>query len=372
MEMSVGGGEQESKSGARILVVDDDERLCRSTAAGLARAGYQVFTAFDGHRAIEQAHATPPDVALVDLVMPTFTGIDVIRRLRGDHGESVHLIAATASDSDEMRQLAIEAGCDGFASKPTSIEDLRTRIEIALQRQRAFVDARLARETLERQRAFSSEAVALIAHDLRNAIMGCVSTLDVVGLSDLDPELIDLVRGSAASLKLVSTLVANLLDVSRFEDAAVMPSVQTVDVRGLLDAVVAVHAAAGSRIGWEVECDPALTARFDRGLVERILHNLVGNGRRYAGRDGLVRIVAKRWFEIPNGSVVISVENSGPPVEQDVVPKLFSKYGRGRDGKRGLGLYFARLACEAHGGELVYETVDARPVFVVRLPGTAS
>jgi signal transduction histidine kinase len=53
-----------------------------------------------------------------------------------------------------------------------------------------------------------------------------------------------------------------------------------------------------------------------------------------------------------------------------VADKLFSKYGRGADGKRGLGLYFCRLACEAHGGTIGYEVIDGRPVFTVRLPGT--
>jgi signal transduction histidine kinase len=357
--------------GVRVLVVDDDATVCRETAAGLARGGLTVVTALNGDRAIEQALATPPDVAVVDLYMPV-SGVAVIRALKDAYRDSIHVIAFTGMDTDEVRKASLEAGCDDFVVKPLSIVDLRMRIAIAARRQRAFVEARLARETLERQQAYASEANALLAHDLRNAMMTCLTTLSlVVDSGELDSELTDLVRGSVSSLRLASVLVANLLDVGRFEDAAVKPQVKLVDIRALLESVVSVHAASSAKTcGWELDCDPTLTARFDPGLVERVLHNLAGNARRYAGEAGLVRVAARRWFEVPPDSIEIAVENSGPPVEPDVVGKLFSKYGRGADGKRGLGLYFCRLACEAHGGSVEYETIDGRPVFFVRLPGT--
>lgn len=357
--------------GVRVLVVDDDATVCRETAAGLARAGFSVVTAFNGDRAIEQALATPPDVAIVDLFMPV-NGVAVIRALKQAYHDSIHVIALTGMDGADVRRSSFEAGCDDFVVKPMSIVDLRMRIAIAARRQRTCVEARLARETLERQHTYASEANALLAHDLRNAIMSCLTTLTlVVESGDLDEELTDLVRASAASLRLASVLVENLLDVSRFEDAAVKPRAKLVAVRPMLESIISVHAAStGKACGWELDCDPGLTACFDRGLVERVLHNLAGNARRYAGDEGLVRVAARPWFEVPPGSIEIFVENSGPPVDPDIVDKLFSKYGRGADGKRGLGLYFCRLACEAHGGRIEYETVDGRPVFIVRLPGT--
>lgn len=357
--------------GVRVLVVDDDPAVCRATAAGLARSGLVVVTALDGDRAIEQALATPPDVAVVDLYMP-LSGVAVIRALKQALGEAVHVIALTGMDSNELRQASLEAGCDDFVLKPLSIVDLQMRIAIAARRQRASVEARLARETLERQQAYAREAIALLAHDLRNALMSCMTTLSLVAdRGELDGDLTELVLGSAASLRLANVLVANFLDVGRFEDAAVKPQVTLVDVRALLEAVISVHAASSSRVcGWELDCDPTLTAQFDSGLVERVLHNLAGNARRYAGEHGLVRVTARRWFEVPPGSIEICVENTGPPVDPDAAGKLFSKYGRGVDGRRGLGLYFCRLACEAHGGSIEYETIDGRPVFTVRLPGT--
>jgi signal transduction histidine kinase len=356
-------------SGTRVMVVDDNSTVCRSTASGLARAGYHVVTAFGGDQAIEQALATPPDVAVIDLFMPV-SGLTVIRALKEAHGEAIHVIAWTANDTEDTRQASFEAGSDDFVVKPTSIEDLSRRVAVAARHQQAFVQSRLAGESAERQRAYYTEATALVAHDLRNALQGCLSTVSLaIEIGGFNEELTYLIGASERSLHFMSCLVTNILDISRFEDAAVKPKTSMVDVRALLDSVISLHASGSERRGWEIECDAALVAMYDPGLIERVLHNLVGNARRYAGANGVVRVGARPWFEAPPGSVEIAVENSGPPVPNDVVPKLFSKYGRGADGKRGLGLYFCRLACEAHGGQIAYQTVEGRPVFFVRLPG---
>lgn len=356
--------------GTRVMVVDDNPTVCRSAASGLARAGYHVVTAFDGDQAIEQALATPPDVAVIDLFMPV-SGLTVIRALKQAHGEAIHVIAWTANDTDDARQASFEAGSDDFVVKRTSLEDLSRHVAVAARHQRAFVEARLVGESAERQRAYYTEATALVAHDLRNALQGCLSTVSLsIEVGGFDEELAYLMWASERSLRFMSCLVSNILDISRFEDAAVKPKPSMVEVRALLDAVVSLHAPGSERRGWEIDCDAALMAMFDPGLIERVLHNLVGNAQRYAGPDGAVRVGARSWFEAPPGSVEIAVENSGTPVPVDLVPKLFSKYSRGTDGKRGLGLYFCRLACEAHGGQIAYQTINGRPVFLVRLPGS--
>ena len=153
-----------SVRGTRVMVVDDNSLLCRSTASGLARAGYHVVTAFDGDQAIEQAIATPPDVAVIDLFMPV-SGFTVIRALKKAHGEAIHVIAMTANDTEDTRQASFEAGSDGFVVKPTSVEDLSRHVAVAARHQRAFVEARLVGESAERQRAYYTEATALVAHD---------------------------------------------------------------------------------------------------------------------------------------------------------------------------------------------------------------
>jgi len=62
------------------------------------------------------------------------------------------------------------------------------------------------------------------------------------------------------------------------------------------------------------------------------------------------------------------VQNSGPHIPEEVRLNLFGKYQRGSNGKRGMGLYFCRLACEAHGGSIEHDSAPEGPMFRIRLP----
>ena len=119
----------------------------------------------------------------------------------------------------------------------------------------------------------------------------------------------------------------------------------------------------------EIGCEPNLVAKFDLALVERVLHNLVGNAARYCNQGGTISVTARRWND--DDSVEIAVTNSGPQIPENIRGQLFGKYVRGGGGKRGMGLYFCKLVAEAHGGRIDYEAVGIGPSFVVRLPGRA-
>ncbi|HTR54202.1 MAG TPA: ATP-binding protein [Kofleriaceae bacterium] len=122
--------------------------------------------------------------------------------------------------------------------------------------------------------------------------------------------------------------------------------------------------------GFVIDCPADLEAVFDVGLVERVLHNLVGNALRYCRQGGTITLGCRRWQEA-DGSVEISVSNTGPQVPEAIRPNLFGKYVRSTTGKRGMGLYFCSLVANAHGGSIAYEARNDGPCFVIRLPPRA-
>jgi len=359
-------------SSVRVLLVDDDRALCRQMAAWLAATGYQVLTAHDGDGAIAQAEATPPDVAIVDLGMPT-SGLDVIRHIKKLHGQTVHVIVMTGSDDEASRAEAFAAGCDDYEVKPVMLPELKRRLVVATRTQRAFVEQRLAREAADRRILYGHEASALLAHDLNNGLAVSLSNLQyLIEVLKVDPEQADALAAMLRSLRRMSGLVANFVDIARFEDAAVKPMVSRTKVRALLESVMQINAASLTReVSWVVDCTPDLESRFDTALVERVLHNLVGNATRYCNAGGVITVAGARWHDTDSDSVQLTVTNTGPLVPDKVVGNLFGKYVRGTGGKRGMGLYFSRLVAEAHGGRIDYERTPLGPSFVVRLPGRA-
>jgi DNA-binding response OmpR family regulator len=357
----------------RLLVVDDDVAICRQLAGGLATAGFQVVTANDAQGAIQQSSQTPPDVAIVDLGMPDVGGFDVIRHLKQMHGAAVHVIVLTGQDDERSRSDAFDAGTDDYILKPIGIAEIRRRVSAAIRTQRAFVQVRLEKEAAERRLVYGQEASALLAHDLNNGLSVSLSNLSyLLDVVKGDADVSDALAATLRSVRRMSSLVANFVDIARFEDAAVKPMVMRTKVRAVLQSVLEVHSTTVTKgATLEVDCPDDLEGRFDGGLVERVLHNLFGNATRYVNQNGRILLCGRRWIEGEDGSVEIAVTNTGPQVPESIRGNLFGKYVQGKGGKRGMGLYFCRLVAEAHGGRVEYEARNDGPSFVLRLPGRA-
>jgi two-component system heavy metal sensor histidine kinase CusS len=277
----------------------------------------------------------------------------------------------TGHDDEGSHAEAFEAGTDDFVVKPTGMSELKRRLAAATRNQRAFVEVRVAKEAADRRMAYGAEAGALLAHDLNNGLAVALSNLQYLrDVLALDSDQTDALETTVRSLRRMSSLVANFVDIARFEDAAVKPMVTETAVQEVLQSVLEVSATSLARgVTIEIDCEASLAARFDIALVERVLHNLVGNAARYCNQGGTISVTARRWND--EGSVEIWVTNTGPQIAENIRPQLFGKYVRGGGGKRGMGLYFCRLVAEAHGGRIDYEASSIGPRFVVRLPGRA-
>ncbi|HVU74741.1 MAG TPA: response regulator [Mycobacteriales bacterium] len=116
----------------RVLVVDDEPPLRRTLAIGLRARGYDVDTAADGRDALATAHATPPDLVLLDLGLPDLDGVEVIRRLRDHSDVPIVVLSARAGSPDKVG--ALDAGADDYVTKPFGVDELLARLRAVLRR----------------------------------------------------------------------------------------------------------------------------------------------------------------------------------------------------------------------------------------------
>ncbi len=359
----------QSPAGVRILIVDDDARIRRAVGTAMARVGFHVFTAKDGGPALTVAENTPPDVAIVDFNMPT-PGLEVVRRLKELHGAAVWVAMLTGQDDEDTRAACFAAGADDLIVKPAPIPELRRRMLAAARTQQAYVEARLAQERADRRLAYGAEASAMLAHDLNNGLAVALGNLNYLReVLELEDDEANALSATADAMRRMSGLVANFVDISRFEDAAVKPHREVCQLFSLLRDVIDVHAAVPKRSArFELVCEPEATGRLDPALIERVLHNLVGNASRYCNAGGVVRVTGRVVDSLDCSHTEIVVFNTGPAIGEDLRSQLFEKYARGANGKRGFGLYFCRLACEAHGGTIEYFANDEGSSFRIRIP----
>jgi len=116
----------------RILVVEDDLDIADFVRRGLVYKDYQVDVAHDGERGLALARDNPPDLVLLDLMIPKIDGVEVCRRLRA--GSNVPIIILTARDSVTDKIAGLDAGADDYVTKPFAFDELLARVRAALRR----------------------------------------------------------------------------------------------------------------------------------------------------------------------------------------------------------------------------------------------
>jgi len=125
---------KEAKKPARILVVDDEERNRRLLIAMLEAEGYTASEAADGTQALELARQSPPDLVLLDIMMPGVDGYEVARALKaGPATQAIPIVMVTALDDRASRLRGLEAGAEEFVTKPVDRNELRIRVRNLLR-----------------------------------------------------------------------------------------------------------------------------------------------------------------------------------------------------------------------------------------------
>ncbi len=116
----------------RVLVIEDDEQILKLLKRGLAYEGYEVDTAMDGPSGLAIARDHPPDVVVLDLMLPGMDGLEVCRRLRA--GGPVPILILTAKDTVTDRIQGLDMGADDYMVKPFELDELLARVRALLRR----------------------------------------------------------------------------------------------------------------------------------------------------------------------------------------------------------------------------------------------
>lgn len=152
----------------RILIIEDDEAILRFLRRGLAYEGYIVDTATEGQSGLALARDHPPDLVVLDWMLPGLDGLEVCRRLRA--GGPVPILMLTAKDTIHDRVQGLDAGADDYMVKPFDLDELLARIRALMRRAQPnrpkvlrFAD--LSLDTGTRQAARGDRVISLTAKE---------------------------------------------------------------------------------------------------------------------------------------------------------------------------------------------------------------
>ena len=374
----------------RVLVVDDEESLRQTFEVFLAGAGFEVASSGSAAEALALVGAHHFDAVIADIVMPGGDGIALLRAVREADPERP-VILMTGNPSLTSATEAVRGGAFDYLAKPVKKDQLLQAVRRAVDRYQLIEEKRRLQELTERQAQMLADNVrqleglsvakdrltALLVHDFKNPLSAIISNLSLLKRYPLLAEnndvrecLADASEASAGLLRMITML----LDISRMEESAMQLHLADVTLGEVIEGSLAGFRAmaAHRKVRVEVGGAPDEMVLIDRMLIERVLANLVANGLRYAPRGGFIRVTGRS----DAGRVEIVVENNGPTIPTAMRKAIFDKYGQ-VEGiaerapvTRGLGLYFCRLAVEAHGGTISVEDVPSGDGvrFLIELP----
>lgn len=357
-------------SDSHILVVEDDEKSRRLLRDFLQAYGYQMSEAVDGEEALRLINDTPPDLVLLDVMMPKLDGFEVCSRLKEDaRTQMIPMLLVTALSDRADRLRGIAAGATDFITKPVDTLEVLFRVRNALRTKHLFDE----RNTLLRMREELSD---MIVHDIRNPLLSislCARRLDS---TDNPPAVVRLAHEILGQTQLLDNFISDLLTVSKMEQGQLTPQCASEDLVERVQAAVRNHQgmaeAKNIRLSLVAPEGP-VSAHMDRNLIARLLDNLLVNAIKFSPRDTCVTLTLTP-ADAPGKPCLIQVEDEGPGIPLGYRETIFEKYGivKMRElelPQTGLGLAFCRLVAEAHKGRIYVAPRQPRgSIFTVELP----
>ena len=413
--------ETEKKSTpARVLVVDDLPEIRDLLQVYLEDEGYDVLTAKDGQEALTAVAAHPPDLILLDVMMPGTDGYEVCRRLKSDEKTAfIPIVMLTALQELEHRLQGIEVGADEYLTKPFRRMELLTRVR-SLLRVKALHDQvaaynrlleqKVAERTAALERALNdlremdrlkSEFLSNISHELRTPltpVMGYLPALLREEFGALTPEQRRVLAHVSESVDRVHRLIDDLLTFMHWESGEAALRVQPVAVAAVVELAATKVSAMAQEKGVQVmRTIPAELpqVQVDVTAIGRAFGHLLDNAVKFTPKGGQVTITA-RLVEWSNSQTVdpsqpidqsttrpidtkkwveLAVRDTGVGISPEAIPKIFDRFYQvdssttRQHGGTGLGLAIVKFILDAHGAHITVESLPGTgTTFSIRLP----
>ncbi len=331
------------KSKATILIVDDNLLDRKALTCFLKPLGYAIRSAASGKEALSVAVAEPPDLIILDIVLPEMDGFEVCERLKSmPETSEIPVLCTTALTTIDANQRALECGAEGFITKPFN--------KILIE---AYVKAFVRMKQINDER---KNLLHFVVHDMRSPVTALKGALSIANRLSTDPTLrkyLDIACNSSNRLML---LIDSMLDLYKMESGVLQVHKQPTRIDELALKVMAELHSLSERKGAPIETsmDENLSAYVDQVLLTRLVQNLLDNALRYGRSNQPIQFAAG----LENGTLQISVANVCDRLSEYDLLRIFDKFAQAElseSGKRqgsGLGLPFCKMVAEAHGGSL--------------------
>ncbi|MGA8047736.1 MAG: ATP-binding protein, partial [Dermatophilaceae bacterium] len=195
------------------------------------------------------------------------------------------------------------------------------------------------------------ELISTVSHELRTPLAAQRAVLENL-VDGVTPPSETTLNAALAQAERLSSLVEDLLDLSRLESGTIRLDLEDLEVADLIAGAVREADLNGRDVRFEADVEERMRVLGDRARLTQVLTNLLDNAARHSPQGGVVRLVAARSTE--GASWHLDVVDEGPGIDPGVAERIFERYSTGGEhgGGTGLGLAIARWICDLHGGSV--------------------
>ncbi|WP_445632850.1 histidine kinase [Nostoc sp. DSM 114161] len=349
----------------KILVVDDIFDNLLILEAVLQDKDYELSLVEDSKIALSMVEQSPPDLILLDVMMPGIDGYEFTRRIRQNQGlPFIPILLITAHYESSVVQ-GLDAGADDFIRKPFDPDELHARVR-SLLRLKHSIDER------DQMANLRADFVSRFTHDLRIPLVASNRILKLLlegRFCDVSPQLQEIINTMIGSNQDLLEMVNTLLEVYRHEAGCKTLKIAPCNIQELVSEVAQELTPLAEEKGLAVNLDKGesmSTVMGDRVELRRVLTNIIGNAIKFTDK-GSVNIHCN--VNLPD--VIISIQDTGPGISKQDQAILFERFRQGKHQRSGsgLGLYLSRCIIEAHQGTIdVISEPGQGSTFTIRLP----
>ncbi|MCI0709331.1 MAG: response regulator [Chloroflexi bacterium] len=359
----------------RLLVVDDDAYNIHLLTRIFQRTCH-LDTAVDGRQALEMLATNEYDVVLLDIVLPTLTGLDVLKIIRSDKDIS-ELPVILISSITELPEVArgIRLGANDYVSKPVDIDVIQARVNTQVSIKRFMDERRSLIVQLTHANEVKVRMMQVASHDLKNPLSNLKLLMNVMRKQAHDPERIQkLVNMAQDSLDAMLRVVEDFLDSGLDNDSDMQVNLRPYEAMTIVRQVLNQYAVAAynKNISFHAHNIKG-TIMADANRLLQVLSNLVSNAIKYSPRGSTVTLSA----EMVNGLWRLHVIDEGPGIPESERPYLFQPFNRHKisteptngETSTGLGLWIVKEMMALQAGQVGVECpATGGSIFWVELP----
>jgi two-component system sensor histidine kinase/response regulator len=341
-----------------ILAVDDTPDNLFLVQLALEQEGHEVVLVDNGRAALAQIAKSPPDLIVLDVMMPEMDGYEVTRRIR--HNPNLPFIPILLITAHEQPSVVrgLDEGADEFIRKPVRIDELQARVRSLLR----------LKQSIDQRENF----VHCLTHDLRTPLVAANRMLGLIQkgvFGEVAEKMDEAIATILSSNDNLLDMLNNLLEVYCYDVGQKHLNFIEFSLTELLEEIAAELTPLiddkdiDLRLHWDDNIDPICGDRLE---LRRVFTNIIGNGLKFTDR-GYVEVRIQR-----NGDwLTLEVEDTGIGISPEDIERIFERFRQGSNKRSGtgLGLHLCRQIIQAHKGTLsVRSQVGDGTCFTVHFP----